>query len=100
MCKIIKMKIGGRVFRVKDCEGISSVRGLMFDDVEGYDGALIHANNIWMPFVKHRLDLFFLDKKFKVIEKQKAVPLTLNPNTWKVYKNNKAKYCLEIKSKK
>jgi len=97
--KLIKIKINGKTFCVKDCKGLSSVRGLMFDDIRGYDGALIYANNIWMPFVKHPLDLFFLDAKMRVIEKQRAIPMTLNPKTWKVYKNEKAKYCLEVKSK-
>ena len=99
MSKTVTIKLQGKKFRVKDCKGFSSVRGLMFDDVKGYDGALIYANNIWMPFVKHKLDLFFLDKKFKVLSRQKAVPMTLDPKTWKVYKNDKAKYCLEIKVK-
>jgi uncharacterized membrane protein (UPF0127 family) len=63
------------------------------------DGALVYANNIWMPFVRRKLDLLFLDKKFRVIDIQEAVPLTLNPKTWMVYKNYRAKYCLEIKSK-
>ncbi|MBS3051647.1 MAG: DUF192 domain-containing protein [Candidatus Aenigmarchaeota archaeon] len=99
MCKIIKFRLGSRNFRVKDCRGLSSLRGLMFDDSD-VDGALIHANSIWMPFVKHDLDLFFLDKKMKVVEKQRAVPMTLDPRTWKTYSNSKAKYCLEIKSER
>ena len=97
MTKIIKIKIGGRSYRVKDCRGLASVRGLMFDDINDYEGALIYANNIWMPFVKHNLVLYFLDEKMKPVEKQLAVPLTLNPKTWKTYKSKKAKYCLEIK---
>lgn len=82
--------------RIKDCKGLSSIKGLMFDDMKECDGALIHANAIWMPFVKHNLDLFFLDKDFRVIDIQKAVPLTLHPNTWKIYRCEKAAYCLEI----
>ena len=99
MCEIINFKLNSRTFRVKDCKGMSSLRGLMFDSLEDKDGALIYANSIWMPFVKHSLDLFFMDKNFKVVGKQKAVPITLNPKTWKIYKNKKAKYCLEIKAK-
>lgn len=99
VCKIIDFKLNGKKFRVKDCKGLASVRGLMFDNIKGYDGALIYANNIWMPFVRHPLDLFFLDQKMKVIEKQHAVPMTLNPKTWKSYNCRKAKYCLEIKAK-
>lgn len=99
MCKVINFKLGKRSFRVKDCKGLSSVRGLMFDDLDRYDGALIYANSIWTPFVKHTLDLFFLDEKMKVIGKQRAVPMTLSPKTWKTYSNKKAKYCLEVKSR-
>ena len=44
------------------------------------------------------LDLFFLDKTFRVIDIQKAVPITLNPKTWKIHKNKNARYCLEIKA--
>ncbi len=98
MCKIINFRLGRRTYRVKDCKGLLSVRGLMFDNMESYDGALIHGNSIWMPFVRHPLDLFFLDKNRKVIGKQKAVPMTLHPRTWKAYSNRKAKFCLEIKS--
>jgi len=49
-----------------------------------------------MPFCKP-LDLYFLDENFVVLEKQQAVPLTLNPKTWKAYSNRKARYCLEIR---
>ena len=99
MVKIINVKIRGKNFRVKDCTGFSSIRGLMFDDMKKYDGALIHGNSIWMPFVRHDLDLFFLDKNKKIIDKKKAIPLTFNPKTWKTYSNKKAKYCLELKAK-
>ncbi|KHO47648.1 MAG: Protein of unknown function DUF192 [archaeon GW2011_AR5] len=98
MCRIINFRLGRKTYRVKDCKGLSSVRGLMFDN-SGADGALIYANSIWMPFVRHSLDLFFLDEKMKVIEKRRAVPLTLNPKTWKTYSNKKAKYCLEIRTR-
>ncbi len=96
MCKIINFRVGRKTYRVKDCKGLASIRGLMFDDSD-IDGALIHANSIWMPFVKHDLDLFFLDGKMKIISSQKASPMTLNPKTWKTYSDKKAKYCLEIK---
>ena len=96
--KLIKIKVAGKTYRVKDCRGLSSIRGLMFDGLENYDGALIYANKIWTPFCPP-LTLFFLDEKFKVVKKQKAAPLTLHPKTWKTYSNKKAKYCLEIKAK-
>jgi uncharacterized membrane protein (UPF0127 family) len=94
----MKVKINNKIFEIKDCKGFRSMRGLMFDSLKKRDGALIYANNIWMPFVKHDLDLFFLDKNFCIIEKQRAVPLRWKRKTWKIYKNAEAKYCLEIKA--
>ena len=90
--------IGGKKLKIKNCKGFSSFLGLSFDEMKNHDGAIIYANNIWMPFVKHDLDLFFLDKTFRVIDIQKAVPITLNPKTWKIHKNKNARYCLEIKA--
>ena len=72
--------------------------GLSFDEMKNHEGALIYANSIWMPFVRHELDLLFLDRNFRVIEVQRAVPLTLNPSTWKIHKGKNAKYCLELKA--
>ena len=92
------IKIGKKKLRIKDCKGLSSVKGLMFDDMRNFDGALIYGNSIWMPFVRHELDLLFLDKNYKVLDIQKAVPITPDMITWRVYKNKRAKYCLEIKS--
>ena len=93
--KIITIKVNGKKYRVKDCRGLSSVRGMMFDKKSS--GALIYANSIWTPFCPP-LTLFFLDEKFRLVSKQKAIPLTLNPKTWRTYSNKKAKYCLEIKA--
>ncbi len=97
MSKIINIRIGNKSLRIKDCK-FSSLRGLMFDSMKSYDGALIYSNSIWMPFVKHKLDLLFLDKDFRIVEIQSAIPITFNPKTWRIYKNEKAKYCLEIKT--
>ncbi len=91
------IRAGRRALRIKDCKGLSSVKGLMFDSLKDVDGALIYANSIWMPFVKQELDLFFLDRNFKVVSSERAVPVTLNPATWKIYRNEGAKYCLEVK---
>jgi uncharacterized membrane protein (UPF0127 family) len=92
------VKIGNKVLKIKDCKGLASLSGLAFDDMKNHDGALIYANSIWMPFVRHKLDLLFLDRDFRIVDIQKAVPLTINPKTWKSYRCKKAKYCLEIKS--
>ncbi len=93
---MMKLRIGKKTLRIKDCKGLASVRGLMFDSFSDKDGALIYANNIWMPFCQP-LDLYFLDENFAVLEKMDAVPLTLNPKTWNIYKNPKASFCLELK---
>ncbi len=95
--KLIRIKVKGKTYRVKDCRGLASIRGLMFDSLKDKDGALIYANNVWMPFCVP-LKLFFLNEKMKIISIEKAFPMTLNPKTWKVYSNSKAKYCLEIKN--
>jgi uncharacterized membrane protein (UPF0127 family) len=91
-----KITLGEKILRIKDCRGISSVRGLMFDSLKDKDGALIYANNIWMPFCQP-LDIYFLDKNFVVLERMDAIPITLHPKTWKTYKNKKARYCLELR---
>ena len=95
--KIMKVKIGNKILRIKDCRGFSSIRGLMFDPMKGYDGALIYSNAVWMPFVKHKLTLVFLGKRFATTSIQYAVPMTLHPRTWKIYKDEKATHCLELK---
>jgi uncharacterized membrane protein (UPF0127 family) len=92
------MKVGDRILRIKDRRGIFSLSGLMFDNMDDIDGALIYSNNVWMPFVKRKLDLLFLDGNLRVIEIQKAVPIKFNSNTWRIYANKNAKYCLEIKT--
>lgn len=93
----MKAQINNRSFNVKDCKGIKSVKGLMFDSMKKHQGALIYANSIWMPFVSHELDLIFLGSNFKVLEIVHAVPMKLHPKTWKIYDCDKAKYCLEMK---
>jgi uncharacterized membrane protein (UPF0127 family) len=95
--KIIRVKLGKKTLRIKKFGILGSARGLMFDDMKKTDGALIYGNSVWMPFVKYDLDLLFLDENFIVVDVQKAVPITLNPKTWRFYDCSRAKYCLEIK---
>ena len=93
----IPVVVGTKKLRIKDCKGLSSVKGLMFNDMTTTDGALIYGKSVWMPFVKHELTLVFLDKRFATTSIQYAVPMTLRPRTWKIYKDEKAAYCLELK---
>jgi len=92
------VRIKRNVIKVKNCKGFASLFGLAFDEMKSHGGALIYSNSVWMPFVKHDLDLLFLDNNFRIVNIQKAVPITLNPKTWKSYKCKKAKYCLELKA--
>ncbi len=85
-------------YKIKDMRGILSIKGLMFDSSD-IDGALISGNSIWMPFVKYPLYLYFLDEGYRVLKKMYAVPMTLNPKTWKVYSCKEASFCLEMKTK-
>jgi uncharacterized membrane protein (UPF0127 family) len=93
---ILKVMVAGKKIRIKDCKGLSSFRGLMFDDMKKYNGALIYAASIWMPFVKYELDLLFLDKNYRIVDIHRAVPVTLDLKTWRIYECNKADYCLEV----
>lgn len=97
--EILKIKINSKKFKIKNCKGIKSAKGLMFSKLKNIDGALIYTNNVWMPFTRHDLDLFFLDQNLKIIDCQKAEPISSNPKSWKVYKNKKATFCLELKHK-
>ena len=92
---MMKVKLGGRALKIKNCVSLGSIKGLMFDSSS--DGALIYGNSIWTPFVKGDLLLVFLDENMKVVRSKIAVPLTLNPKTWKIYECAGAKYCLELK---
>lgn len=88
--------VDGKVLRIKDCrDPIKAMRGLMFSSLCKEDGALIKGNSIWMPFCKP-LVLVFLDKNYKIMKTDDAVPLTLNPRSWHIYSCKDAKYCLEI----
>ena len=73
-----------------------SIKGLMFDSMEKYDGALIRSNSVWMPFVKFPLYLYFI-KGRKVVKTEKAVPISLSPKTWRVYSCRIADFCIESK---
>src|SRR3989338_1001817 len=90
---------GRKKYMIKDCRGISSLRGLMFDAMSGKDGALIYGNSVWMPFVRHRLQLIFIDRAGIVVKTEDAVPMTLDPGSWKVYSCTGAVKCLEMKTR-
>ena len=96
--KLVTATISGKKYALKNCAGISSVKGLMFNDMSGIDGALIYGNSIWMPFVKKPLKLVFIDEKMTVVAVHTASPIGLAPDTWKTYWEPKAAYCVELKN--
>jgi len=94
---MIQVSINSQKFKVKDCHGFSKYTGLMFDKLHDKDGALLKTNSIWMLFTPMELDLLFLIDD-KIIDIQRAIPATLNPNSWRIYKCLKADSCLELKA--
>jgi uncharacterized membrane protein (UPF0127 family) len=52
---------------------------------------------MWMLLCTSRINMAFLDKDFRVIDFQQAVPLTLDPATWRLYIPKKiCSYVLEL----
>lgn len=95
--RIVTAVLGGRTFRIKT--GFpASITGIMFDRMTNHDGALISSNAIGMLFVPRDLDLFFLDANNRIVDIQRAAPMTWRPRTWKSYRCASAVRCLEIKS--
>ena len=97
----VDVKIGKKTLKLKDCRGISALRGLMFDSMNDNDGALMPINffcgSLCMAFVEKKLNLVFLDSKLHAIKSEIAVPVGINPKTWKTYSCKNASYCLELK---
>jgi uncharacterized membrane protein (UPF0127 family) len=97
----IKVKIGKKILKIKDCKRFSAIRGLMFENLEDKDGALMYmnflCNSLCMTFVKDKLNLVFLDDKMRVLDAKIAEPMRTSYKTWKTYSCDNAKYCLELK---
>jgi len=79
--------------------------GLMFRKKLPRNGALLMVFNkpgkhgIWMPFMRFRIDVVFLDSHRRVVGLHERVrPISLRKgNTWKVYYPDKpAKYVIEL----
>ena len=83
-----------------EADFVSNVIGLMFKK----KGRMLmrfafeRKHGIWMPFMKFPIDIIFIDSDKCVVDiKYSAVPINLNPKTWKVYSPvKKCKYILEI----
>lgn len=102
MVEIEIFKDGKFLLEVKIADSIfSKIKGLMFKSINKKEGLLMcfdkeDERSVWMPFIKQPLCILFLDKNKRIIDKTKAVPITFNPKTWKIYRSNeKCKYILE-----
>jgi len=95
---IMLLTKGTKKFKIRNCK--TGIRGMMFSSA---DGSLIKklpgpfSFDLWMPFVPP-LDLYFLSKDIRIIKKEKAIPLSFHPKTWRTYSCKNANYCLEIRS--
>lgn len=82
-------KIKGLMFR----KSLPKGHGMLF--TFGYEG----KHGIWMMFMRFSIDIYFLDKEYRVVDCVKNVK-PFNPfkiSTWRVYTPKKlAKYVLEI----
>lgn len=88
----------GNRYLIKDCTGLRSIKGLMFDSMKNTDGAMIYGSSIWMPFVRQPLQLIFLDRNDAVLKVMNAIPMTYHPKTWKFYTCIHASRCIEMKN--
>ncbi|MFP4232768.1 MAG: DUF192 domain-containing protein [Candidatus Aenigmatarchaeota archaeon] len=85
---------------------LRKARGLMFRKLDEDEGLLMEFSrkarwSIWMFFVPQDLGLLFLDENKEVVDKKKAKKMSLNPETWKVYKPEKeCKYVIECNPEK
>jgi uncharacterized membrane protein (UPF0127 family) len=76
--------------RIKGLSGVKEKKSLLFTF------PLAARWSFWMPFMHYPLSIVYLNKDKEVVEVLSAVPMTKNPNTWKIYKPKKAcKYVLE-----
>ena len=65
--------------------------GLLFIFMDNYTPLM------WMPLMLTPINMAFLDKNIKVVDFQRAVPVTPDPKTWRTYKPKKpCKYVLEL----
>ncbi len=42
--------------------------------------------SFWMFLVRYPIKIIFIDSKKRVVDVKLAVPITLNPKTWKIYR--------------
>ena len=95
----MKVKIGKRTIKVDVADNsIKHFLGLSFSKKKNLLFKMHYEKRwrLWMFGVKYPLKMIFLDNNKKVIDIKHAVPITDDPETWKVYRPKiDCKYILE-----
>lgn len=80
----------------------NKMRGMMFRRWEDVGNGMLFPfpfESRWgveMPFCES-MDVVFVSKEMRVVDIQRARPMTLDPRTWKIYRpRKKCKYVLEL----
>ena len=99
MMKKYNILFGGARLLAYRCNLVESLIGLMFRNLKNNECMLIKfpdfkVNAIHMIFVFFKIDVFWLDEKFKIVE------ITRNVKPFSIYTNSKvkSKYALEIRA--
>lgn len=77
---------------------ISQTKGLSFSEKKNilFKFPMSYYWSFWMFGVPYNIDIAFIDESKRVFQIEKAVPLTLNPRSWRAYKPKKpCKFVLE-----
>jgi len=77
---------------------ISQTKGLSFSKEKNilFTFPVNYYWSFWMFGVPYNINIVFIDESKKVFQIEKAVPITLNPRSWRTYKPKKScKFVLE-----
>ncbi|MCX6817235.1 MAG: DUF192 domain-containing protein [Candidatus Aenigmarchaeota archaeon] len=79
-------------------------KGLMFRDSLAKNAGLLMKfpgetkPGIWMPFMRFPIDIIFISAEKKVVDmKEKVLPISRHPKTWRIYvPKAKCKWVIEV----
>jgi uncharacterized membrane protein (UPF0127 family) len=83
-------------------DSLSQARGLMGRTLSEGEGMLFvfkdsSRRSFWMMGMVMEIEMVFISENLKVVDINHALPLSLNPSSWKLYRPKKpARYVLEI----
>jgi len=88
--KEMEVTIENKKYEVEECKYFSKARGLMFSKKRNLIFELKEDEIVHSLFVSFPIKLYFLDEKFRLLEKKKLRPF------WGYVPKFKAKYLVEI----